>query len=408
MPRGRTRRLKRILFVTNRYFPHLTGGAEITVQTLAQELRRRGHEVSVISLSPTADASQDEVNGIRVHRIVVRNVYAPFGAAQPGLKRMLWHLRDIHNADAAAVVGRILDAERPEIVSTHALGGMGVAVWREVRARGIRLVHTLHDYYLLCPRVTMFTKGSNCTGQCVSCQAFSFWKRHASRQVDVVIGISRFVLDAHVKRGFFPDAKQAVIYNSRALLRQTSQQREEAADTAPIRFGFIGRIEEEKGIEVLLGALSGVAAAWTLTVAGRAPELAYLEDLRRRFPLPQIEYVGYVEPADFYPSIDILVVPSLWNEPLGVVAFEALGYGVPVIASKRGGLPEILEGSGAGWLFDIGDHGALAAVLGEVLTTRHRIPRMRAAGYVRRQHFIPQRHADEFLDAVTSTSVIEN
>jgi glycosyltransferase involved in cell wall biosynthesis len=285
---------------------------------------------------------------------------------------------------------------------------MGVAVWQEVRARGIRLVHTLHDYYLLCPRVTMFTKGSNCTGQCVSCQALSVWKRIASRHVNVVIGISRFVLDAHLKRGLFPNAKSAVIYNSRVPTGQAVRQREEAPDTAPVRFGFIGRIEAEKGIEVLLAALSGITAPWTLTVAGRAPKPRYLEDLRRRFPQPQIEYVGYVQPADFYPAIDILVVPSLWHEPLGVVAFEALGYGVPVIASKRGGLPEILEGSGAGWLFDIGEDGALAAVLNQALNTRRQIPSMRAAGFVRRQHFIPQRHADEFLNAVSATSLIEN
>jgi glycosyltransferase involved in cell wall biosynthesis len=402
--------MKKILFVTNRYFPNLVGGAEITVQTLAQELLRRGKEVVVVSLSPTAEASQDVVNAIRVYRIVVSNLYAPFGAAQPGIKRLLWHVRDIHNGDAANIIGRILDDERPEVVSTHNLGGMGVAVWQEVRARGIRLAHTLHDYYMLCPRVTMFKKGLNCTTQCVSCQAFSVLKRTASRQVDVVIGISRFVLDAHLKRGFFPNAKAAVIYNSRVLHRQSVEDREEAAETKPLRFGFIGRIEEEKGIELLLGALSRIAAAsWTLTVAGRAPVLSYLEDLRRRFPLPQIEYVGFVQPADFYPSIDILVVPSLWNEPLGVVAFESLGYGVPVIASTRGGLPEILDGSGAGWLFDVGDGAELAAVLSEAIMARGRLPSMRAACLVRRQHFIPQRHADEFLDAVGSgTSGIKN
>ena len=396
--------MRKLLFITNRYFPILVGGAEITVQTLAEELRRRGYDIVVISLSATAERSKDEVNGIPVHRIVVSNLYAPFGTKQPGIKKLMWHVRDIRNQDAARIVGEILDEERPDMVSTHNLGGMGVTVWKEVKSRGIRLAHTLHDYYMLCPRVTMFRNGLNCTTQCLSCQAFSIMKRGASRQVDVVIGISRFVLEAHLRRGFFPNAKTAVIYNSRAWDRQSVEAREEQPDTKPLRFGFIGRIEPEKGIELLLGALSLIAKhSWTLTIAGRAPVLSYLEDLRRRFPSPQIQYLGYVKPADFFPSIDVLVVPSVWNEPLGVVAFESLGYGVPVISSRSGGLPEILSGSGAGWLFDTGDGAQLVAALRQAILSRPEIPGMRAACLARRQHFVPQRHADEFLRAVDST-----
>lgn len=393
--------MRKIVFVTNRYFPDLVGGAELTVQTLAEELLRRGKEVVVITLSPGAEASQDVVNGVRVHRIVVSNLYSPFGAAQPRIKRMLWHLRDVHNSDAANIVGRILDEEHPEVVSTHNVGGMGVAIWRQVRVRGIRLVHTVHDYYMLCPRVTMFKKGVNCARQCMSCRAFSLLKRASSRQVQVVIGISRFVLDAHITRGFFPNAKSAVVYNSRALNR-TAFDRVEEPESQPLRFGFIGRIEPEKGIELLLEALSQMSgASWTLRIAGRAPVQSYLDELRRKFPLPQIEYVGFVQPADFYPAIDILVVPSMWNEPLGVVAFESMGYGVPVIASTRGGLPEILDDSGAGWLFDISDGANLLAVLREAVANRGRLPGMRAACLTRRKHFVPQRHADEFLAAVS-------
>jgi glycosyltransferase involved in cell wall biosynthesis len=399
--------IKKIVFVTNRYFPNLVGGAELTVQTLAEELLRRGMDVVVISLSSTAVPSQDEVNGIRVHRIVVSNLYVPFGAAQPAIRKLLWHLRDIHNSDSAKILGRLLDIERPDVVSTHNLGGIGVAIWRQVRLRGIRLVHTLHDYYALCPRVTMFKNGINCARQCTSCFAFSLLKRSASRQVEILIGISRFVLDAHIRRGFFPNAKHAVIYNSRLSSGQLLASHAGNPESKSLRFGFIGRIEPEKGIELLLSALSTIApTSWTLRIAGRAPDQTYLERLRRKFPLPQIEYVGFVQPASFYPTIDVLVVPSIWNEPLGVVAFESMGYGVPVVASTSGGLPEILEGSGAGWLFDAGNEASLSRVLSEAIATRAQLPRMRAACFMRRQHFMPQRHADEFLAAIGRDSSV--
>jgi glycosyltransferase involved in cell wall biosynthesis len=394
----------KFVFVTNRYFPHVLGGAEVTVQTLAEELQRRGHSVAVVSLSATEVDASDYVNEIRVYRLAVRNFYNPFGTRQQSLFKLFWHVRDVYNLSAARQVGRILDLEKPNFVSTHNLGGLSVAVWGQVRSRGIRLIHTLHDYYLLCPKTTMFKHERNCPKQCGTCRILSRPKRNRSDSVDVVIGISQFVMNAHISMGFFAGATKAVIYNSRKSMHPLSVGPiGNGSPGGQLRFGFFGRIEEQKGIELLLAALSDLPAEdWILRVAGRASDPEYIDHLRRKFPAPGVEFLGFVPPQEFFPTIDVLVVPSLWNEPLGVVAFEAWGFGVPVIVSRRGGLAEIVDAA-TGWIFEPEFEGDLLRTLGSVLGKRELLSAMRGACLRRRGFFVPERQANEFLAAVQTT-----
>src|SRR4051794_16832142 len=118
--------MHRFLLISNQYSPNVVGGAELSVQTLAEELTRRGHGVCVVSLSRTDRESIDEVNGVRVHRLAIRNVYPPFAAPQHPLLRAAWHLRDMYNVAMAKRVGQILDEERPDWVSAHNLAGFSV------------------------------------------------------------------------------------------------------------------------------------------------------------------------------------------------------------------------------------------------------------------------------------------
>jgi glycosyltransferase involved in cell wall biosynthesis len=389
--------MEKIVFVANQYFPNVVGGAELTLQILAEALSGRGIEVVIISLSPTSCDSQDEVNGIRVYRVAVRNSYYPFGAERSATKRFFWHLRDVYDRPMAAQVGRILDAERPDVVSTHNLSGFSVAVWGEAKSRGMPILHTLHDYYLLCPRTSMFHRGANCRRQCALCHVLSIPKKFASRHVDSVIGVSQFVIERHLRRGLFANAKSEVIYNAR-LPKVESSGFAPGRTARELRIGFIGRIEEEKGIEVLLQSVALLPrGAWQLRVGGRAPSSAYLEKLRALYPLMEVEYLGYVAQADFFPTLDVLVVPSVWNEPLGVVVFEAMGYGVPVIGSRVGGIPEIIEGSGAGWLFEPGNVLELTALLRDAINAPQTLASMRKACRARAQSFTPERQVTEFL-----------
>ena len=81
--------------------------------------------------------------------------------------------------------------------------------------------------------------------------------------------------------------------------------------------------------------------------------------LKGRYEPRGVRFVGRVDASTFLSGIDVLVVPSLWHEPFGLVLCEAMDAGVPVVASAVGGIPEIVEHGQSGFLFQRGNGAEL-------------------------------------------------
>ncbi|MCU1321983.1 MAG: hypothetical protein JWM43_1632 [Acidobacteriaceae bacterium] len=243
------------MLLSSLYPPLGRGGAEKAASLLAEALVKAGHEVSVISFQSGKDASVEHRNGVRVHRIPMDSMYWPFGCVEKEhpLMRLLWHAIDIWNWRSARRVGRILDLEKPDVVHSHVIAGFSVAAWREVRKRKIRLVHTLHDYYMLCVRSSLFRDGRICERRCGTCTVMTQARKMASQKVDPVVSVSQFVLKQHQGFGYFKQVPSSVVFNvmddSGAMLSERTRTAEDA-----LIFGYIGKIEEPKGIEVVLTA----------------------------------------------------------------------------------------------------------------------------------------------------------
>jgi glycosyltransferase involved in cell wall biosynthesis len=330
----------RVLIINTLYPPILVGGAERSVSLLAEALARHGDQVSVVTLHPGPRETVETVNGIRIYRLPMDNRYWPFGRdRKPGAAaRFAWHLGDAWNRQAARRVGRILDQEKPQVVHTNVIGGFSVAVWREVKKRNIRLVHTLRDYYLLCSRSALFRDGSTCMRRCTGCKVMTANRRSASQLVDAVVSISEYVLNCHTQRGYFSAAPSSVIYNIGGTDTARSP-RNEQADT--LVFGYIGRLEDEKGIRVVLEATRYLSGAnWRLRIAGVGLE-RYVDTLKRRFSDPRIEWLGFTTAQQFYASIDVTIVSSVWPEPLSRTVIETFASGKSAICAQSGGIPEI-------------------------------------------------------------------
>jgi len=90
-------------------------------------------------------------------------------------------------------------------------------------------------------------------------------------------------------------------------------------------------------------------------------------DLQRRAPAANVRWLGWVAPAEFFERVDAVIMPSLWHEPFGRVVVEARAYGVPVIAAKRGGIPETIVPGETGVLFEPTGVAALLAALDDFL-----------------------------------------
>jgi glycosyltransferase involved in cell wall biosynthesis len=345
------------------------GGAEKSVTLLAEALARTGDQVSVITLHPGSEETVEELNCVRVYRLPLDNNYWPWGRdTKPNPSaRLLWHVRDFWNGKAANRVGRILDIERPDVVHTNCLGGLSVSIWREAKKRNIRLVHTLRDYHLLCPRTALFRNGSNCERRCFMCKVLTINRKPASRQLDAVASNSDYVLKEHTRRGFFKRTPLAVIYNvAGGDIKHDTPALSDGSDI--LVFGFIGGITPEKGVEVVLKATATIVNSnWSLKIAGAGSTL-YVEHLQRSFPDPRIEWLGFVPANEFYRTTDVTVVSSVWAEPLPRTLIETFAAGNSAICARSGGIPEIASLGKVVETYPAKDAETLARIMDNALT----------------------------------------
>jgi len=365
----------KILIISSLYPPQVIGGAEKAACELAEALVRRGHVVVVASLHPGSSEVVEDRNGVRVYRFPVDNFYWPFGRTEKlnALARLAWHVREVWNPVAAQRIGKILDVEKPDVVNTHNVCGFSLAAWREVKRRKVRLVHTMHDCYLLCSRSVLFRNGNNCKRRCLDCKVLTFNRRDLSRLPDFLVSVSQYTLNEHIKRNYFEGVPARVIYNIHRTIQPLRPSLQQAPSgeqiSSDLVFGFIGRIEEEKGIETLLLATGQLRQSnWRLKIAGKGLA-GYVQELSERYSDPRIEWLGFTDAAEFYSSVDLVVIPSLLNEALPYVCVESLHAGKSLICALSGGIPEIARLSNIVEFFPAGNANALAEKMNLALTS---------------------------------------
>jgi glycosyltransferase involved in cell wall biosynthesis len=129
---------------------------------------------------------------------------------------------------------------------------------------------------------------------------------------------------------------------------------EHHAAQEPTTIGFVGRLEEHKGVQVVLDALVALPACLRLQICGDGPHRHALEEQVARLGLEdRVEFLGFSAQEDLplrYANFDLQVIPSQtranWAEQFGRVAIEAMASGVPVLAANSGALPDVLNGAG--------------------------------------------------------------
>lgn len=365
----------KIVIANASYPPNLTSGAERVVLTLVRELRSRGHEVVVLTTQPRGPAATGTVEGTRVHYLSVVNAYRPFtGIERGGARKALYHALDSFNPFMSRAIGGILDAERPDVVNTHNLPGLSVAAIKAIRDRGLPLVHTLHDQYMLCLRCTMVKGETRCRKRCIECRLCSVPRRIASQNVDVVVGVSRYILDWHLSSGYFRSAEKRVIYNGVPDIGARIE-RPRSPDGA-FRFGFLGQIRRAKGLHLLIEAfLSARLPGAELWIAGNGDNRLEADLKDRTAGEGAVRWLGFVNPDELLRGIDVLVVPSIWHDTAPLVILEAFARGVPVLAANRGGIPEFIS-PGTGWVFEPENPAEFKRALARCMEERAALPEM--------------------------------
>lgn len=357
----------KVLHITTAFRPHAVGGAEVVVTTLARAQAAAGYQTFVAHLSPSA-APRYEEDGVSIVPLQHRNLYdIKVHATKSAVMRRINKFYTYYNPGVMSELAALISEIKPDIVHTHSMVDLSTQIWRIARQRGASVVHTLHDYDLLCGRGTLYSDG-NCQGAHAGCWVHKHIKQIPLANVNAFAAISDFVLAEHIRLGAFGAAELA---RAKTIWNPLPSAIQHAApptyNNRPLRLGFLGRLVPEKGIGFLLDELHGLARhdTWNLAVGGVAPNSD--DWLRQKAVGLPVKFIGWVDTAKFLSEIDVLIVPSLWNEPFGLTVIEGLLAGKIVLGSRMGAIPEIMAGLGEHVLFDGGVSGSLTKILTRVI-----------------------------------------
>ncbi|NPD16316.1 glycosyltransferase family 4 protein [Xinfangfangia sp. D13-10-4-6] len=364
----------RLAMISALYPPKMLGGAENSARNLAEWLVRQGVHVSVIRATDQNEPEGDEVNpaGVHVWRVKTTHPYAPFTfPQQPGWKKPLYHLQDHFDARISGRVGRILDQIRPDLVNVHMIQGIGYPVLAELARRNLPVNYVLPDLGLACIRMNMFKNGRDCASHCTACRISRDWKLRLIRKLPRLVFTSPSQSNIDTLSRFFPVKD----YPNRAILNPNAYPAPSLprSESAGLRLLYAGRIHSSKGVDMLLEAVASLAERHpiSLTIAGSGQQEAELR--QRGQDAPWCRFLGFVSQqalADQMMESDLLCIPSIWAENSPGVVIQALGLGLPVLGSNRGGIPELVKDGVNGRLVGGQSARAWADALSAVLADR--------------------------------------
>ncbi|WP_176550398.1 glycosyltransferase family 4 protein [Bacillus sp. AFS037270] len=325
---------KNVVIIHSLYYPTIVGGAEISTKILAETLSAK-YNISVIAVGghkSTDGIYVEELNNVKIYRIPYNNLYWIGVKKNKSLiSKLIWHIIDIYNPVQYKLIKKILGEIKPDIIHTQNLPGLSLSVWKVGKDLNIPIVHTLRDYSLLSP---------------VESKIFSrFYKMISisfSRYVSVVTGISNFILEQHLSKGMFVNSRNFVIPN--VVESDVIISNKKIEDT-PVRVAFFGQLASNKGLEYLINAIREIDTriVSTLEIYGDGP---LKEDLMKlSIGDTRIKFNGKIPKEQIQlamSDVDLVIVPSTWEEPFGRVIIEAYQVGTPVLASNVGGIPEII------------------------------------------------------------------
>ncbi len=383
----------------HKYF-HSRDGASRNARGLMRLQEEAGHTVVPFAMHDERN-EPTPWSEYFVSNLETKNVVIGVSAFRQ-LGRALWSI------EAAKKFGRMLDVFRPDVIHVHNIyTHLSPSVLHEAKKRGIPMVMTVHDYALmsanyslwdekkmqsmhldnigiLATAKTRYMKGSF-LGTLVLEIILKFHQmlNLYDGAISHYIAYSNFVRDIMITSGI-PKEKITVMHAFAEPLMVNERR------PSPIYRGvgggilFAGRLESYKGVHVLIEALNYLPATTQIKIVGVGPDEARLKMIAGKDK--RVEFLGFVPGNELWKMMAqaaVVVAPSIWNEPYGLVALEAMCQGTPIIVAKSGGLPEILGESQAGIVVPAGDARALASAISAIVSHPDRAKTMGKAALER-------------------------
>lgn len=322
------------------------------------------------------------------HRVI------PFASAQPRNLPSQWAdyfppsvdfqnpkprdiLNFVYSVSAAGAIRKLITSAAPDVAHLHIYyGQLTASILGPLKARGIPIVQTLHEFKTVCPTYSLFSQGEICE----ACEGRHFWRAATRRcnrgsflrsalsateayvsrwagaidKVDHFIAVSDFLRDKVISLGL-PADKVTTIHN---FMDCTGI---DPADQPGNYLLYFGRLERIKGIYTLLEAVTPLIDT-PVFIVGDGSEMIPLQHEIGERGLKHVKLLGFKQGAELENLIRgciCTIAPSEWYETFGLTLVESFAHGRPVVASRIGGMTEVVDDGMDGFLVPPGDAVAL-------------------------------------------------
>lgn len=329
----------KILYINTFYYPFGNGGAERSLQVLVEGLSLKGSNCSVICCSDKNEYKK--INGVDVFYVKIN----PFFSSSSKLGKIFFHIIDFFNPYSLVKILLIAKKIKPDIVNFNNIYGFSSSVFLLKFFIKSKYIITLRDYYNMCFKSSLFHSGCK-NKQGIVCKIITYLRKIIlNRTIDCVVANSDKTLSIFLDSGYFKSNNiiKEVIYNGFNI--KECKRKKSINFNGRLKIGFFGKVCADKGFDLFMKATADLDADFY--IAGSWSTTQYDKN---NLPL-NYTYLDYITPDVFFNIIDILVVPSLWHDPLPRTIFESMSYGIPVIGSNLGGIPEAITHD-SGWIFD--------------------------------------------------------
>ncbi len=327
--------------------------------------------------------------GVQVHRLFPLH---PFSSIErPAMGDQMAELSlELWNPWMERTLEKVIAAFAPDLIHAHYIPRISFGAFARA-GNGRPRVLTFHSYHYECPKGGLFRKrGVICTAKPLPCQGFEKMMMRWLGRVERVIAISRFIEGGLIEAGM---PRDRVVWLPNGVPLTTTDA---PAPSSSRRVLFVGRLEPNKGADVLLRAFRGLEnPAARLRIVGSGSQMDRLRGLAAAEP--RIEFSGWLkreELSDAYRSSRFVVLPSVYHEGLNTVLCEAAALGRPVIATRLGGNSDLVDEDVSGYLCPAGDAEALRERMATLLEDDALADSFGAAGRRHIQAFALERHLD--------------
>ena len=341
------------------------GGADIVYLNTGKLLESKGHQVAYFS---TANSKNENTcySKYFLENKDLRNI--PFSEKFGSIRTYLY------NKEAKEKLTQLIKDFKPDVAHVHLFYAyLSVSVLETLKQYNIPIIHTVHDYRLLCPVNTLMDKNKKICEKCakgssLNCVAKKcsegslsqstmlaleamYWSNFKSplSYIDHFHFVSNFCLQKHLE--YLPElkSKSSIHCNFSEIKENKSVERSKGY------FLYYGRLSFQKGILTLVKAWKEVPANINLKIVGTGDQINPIKEFIIQHSLNNVAILGYKSGEELNQLVQnarFVIVPSEWYENNPMTIIEAYHLGVPVIGANIGGIPEIIQLGKTGFIFE--------------------------------------------------------